>query len=116
MVRRLQDGGRQISRRDPARERVIALRQQNYSVYDIQRILRAEQQSLSHTVIHQILRAEGFAKLPRRRGEERPPAPRPEPAEVADIRQLDWKQFAAFEKEGAGLFLFLPALLEWVDL
>lgn len=106
-------GPKKAPKRDPLRERVIALRKQNYSVYDIQRILRAEKQSLSHTVIHQILREEGFAKLPRRRDEERPPHPRPEPAPVADVRDLDWKVFASFETEGAGLFLFLPTLLDW---
>lgn len=106
-------GPKAARKRDPARERVVALRKQNYSVYDIQRILRAEQQPLSHTVIHQLLREEGFAKLPRRRDEERPPTPRPEPAATADIRELDFKQFASFETEGAGLFLFLPPLLEW---
>lgn len=106
-------GPKAARKRDPARQRVVALRKQNYSVYDIQRILRAEQQPLSHTVIHQLLREEGFAKLPRRRDEERPPTPRPEPAATADIRELDFKQFASFETEGAGLFLFLPTLLEW---
>ncbi|MGH9340924.1 MAG: hypothetical protein ACRD1R_15345 [Acidobacteriota bacterium] len=75
--------------------------------------MRAEEQPLSHTVVHQILREEGVAKLPRRRDEERPPRPRPEPAQTADIRKLDWKQFASFETEGAALFFFLPTLLEW---
>ena len=36
-----------------------------------------------------ILKEEGFAKLPRRRDEERPDHPRPVTADVADVRQLD---------------------------
>ncbi len=106
-------GPQRAPKRDPLRERVIALRKQNYSIYDIQRILQAEQQGLSHTVIHQLLREEGFAKLPRRRQDERPPVPRAEPQATADVRRLNWKQFASFETEGAGLFLLLPTLLQW---
>ncbi len=106
-------GPKTAPKRDPLRQRVVALRKLNYSIYDIQLLLRAEQQELSHTVIHQILREEGFAKLPRRRQQDRPPQPRPEPAETADIRQLDWSQFASFETEGAGLFLFVPTLVQW---
>ena len=35
------------------------------------------------------MKEEGFAKLPRRRDEERPDRPRPALADVADVRQLD---------------------------
>jgi len=35
-----------------------------------------------------IVKAEGFARLPRRRDEERPDTTRPTVAEVADVREL----------------------------
>ncbi|UCC32117.1 MAG: hypothetical protein JSU86_07510, partial [Phycisphaerales bacterium] len=106
-------GPKKAPKREAARPRVIELRKQNYSIYDIQKILRVEDCPLSHVLIHQILREEGFAKLPRRRGDERPAVIRPEVAEVADVRQLDWKDFQNFETEGTALFVLLPQLIEW---
>lgn len=109
----IKPGPKHAPKQDATRERVIELRKQNYSVYDIQRILRAEKVSTSHVLIHRILQAEGFAKLPRRLDEERPPTPRPEPAAVADIRELNWEKFANFETEGAALFVLLPTIVQW---
>jgi len=109
----LKPGPKRAPKREAARQRVIELRKQNYSVYDIQEILRAEDCTLSHVLIHQILREEGFAKLPRRREDERPTVIRPEVAEVADVRQLDWEDFENFETEGSALFVFVPLLVEW---
>ena len=106
-------GPKTAPKHDAARERVIQLRKQNYSIYDIQTILRAEDCTLSHVLIHQILREEGFAKLPRRRDDERPAVIAPEVADVADVRQLDWEAFESFETEGTALFVLLPQLLEW---
>lgn len=76
--------------------------------YDMQEILRAEDCTLSHVLVHQILREEGFAKLPRRRDDERPTVIRPEVAEVADVRQLDWEDFENFETQGSALFVLPP--------
>jgi len=109
----LKPGPKRAPKREAARQRVIELRKQNYSVYDIQEILRAEDCTLSHVLIHQILREEGFAKLPRRREDERPTVIRPEVAEVADVRQLDGEDFENFETEGSALFVFVPLLVEW---
>jgi len=106
-------GPKKAPKREAARERVVELRKQNYSVYDIQKILRAEHCTLSHVLIHQILREEGFAKLPRRREDERPAVIRPDVAEVADVRQLDWEDFENFETQGSALFVLLPLLVEW---
>src|SRR5262249_11313616 len=50
-----------------------------------------------------------FAKLPRRRDDERPDEPRPVVAEVADVRQLDLTP-RRFRTQFGGLFLFLPWL------
>lgn len=95
--------------RDRVRELVIALRKRNLSVYDIQRELAAAGHAISINALAVLLREEGFARLPRRRDEERPPRLKPEAAAVADIRQLDLSA-RSFRTPLAGLFLFLPLL------
>lgn len=106
-------GPKHAPKRSAVHARVVELRKQNYSIYDIRQILRAEDTQVSHVLIHQILTEEGFAKLPRRRDEERPSILRPEPAEIADIRQLDWHKFSQLETQAGGLFVFLPQLVAW---
>jgi len=58
-----------------------------------------------------LLREEGFARLPRRRDQERPAAIK---AESAEVRRLDLSP-RSFRTTVAGLFLFVP-LLEGIDL
>lgn len=91
-------------------QKIIALRKQNLSIYDIRRALEDEGQRLSAAAIDLILKAEGFARLPRRRDEERPDAPRPTPGDVADVRHLDLST-RSFRTAFGGLFLFLPDLI-----
>jgi hypothetical protein len=91
------------------RNRVIALRKQNLSIYDISRALQADGYPISPVAIDQILKAEGFARLPRRADDERPPTARPTIADVADVQQLDLRPRTIHTKFG-GLFLFLPTL------
>jgi hypothetical protein len=62
---------------DPVRDRIVALRKLNLSIYDISRALHDEGHPLSPVTISQVLRAEGFARLPRRGDDERPPGARP---------------------------------------
>jgi len=100
--------------RDPVRELVIALRKRNLSVYDIQRELAAGDHHISIHALTVLLREEGFARLPRRRDDERPAALKAESAEVADVRRLDLSP-RSFRTTLAGLFLFVP-LLEGIDL
>jgi len=102
--------GRPPGKQERLREQVVALRKQNLSVHDISRTLAREGQSLSPAAVAAILKEEGFAKLPRRRDDERPDGPRPVTAEVADVRQLDLAPRALHTKFG-GLFLFLPDLV-----
>jgi transposase len=97
------------SRKDCLRERIIALRKQNLSIYDISRILHEEGHSLSPAAVSTLLQAEGFTRLPRRLDEERPPGSRPTSADVADVRQLDLSP-RSFRTQFGGLFLFLPSL------
>ena len=78
---------------DPLRDRIIALRKQNLSIYDISR--NAHQgHPLSPVTVAQILKDEGFARLPRA-DDERPPGSRPTTADVADVSSSP--QPASFE-------------------
>jgi hypothetical protein len=98
------------TKKDPARPLIIAMRKQNLSIYDIHDALSQQGHRLGLTAIHEVLRAEGFARLPRRRDEERPQRPRPERAAVADVRQFPAapRQFATAM---GGLFVFVPWLV-----
>jgi hypothetical protein len=98
-------------KRDAVREAVVRLRKQNLSVYDISRALDHEGRPISPAAISLILKEEGFARLPRRRDEERPAIVRPEVAPVADVRNLDLAP-QRFRTKFGGLFLFLPFLAE----
>lgn len=96
--------------RDALRQRIVALRKQNLSIYDIHRALEHDGPAVSAVTVNQILREEGFARLPRRLDEERPPTTKPEQADVADVQQLDL-QPRSFRTKFGGLFLFLPDLV-----
>jgi len=100
-------GPHKAPEKDTARERVITLRKENFSIYDISRALDTEGHKISPVSVSLILKEEGFAKLPRRRDEERPPGPRPTVAAVADVRCLDLAP-RQFRTKFGGLFLFLP--------
>src|SRR5262249_25633321 len=73
-------GPRQAPARDRVRELVVAMRKRNLSVYDIQRELTAAGHNLSINSLSLLLREEGFARLPRRRDDQRPPRGLPDPA------------------------------------
>jgi hypothetical protein len=102
-------GPQTAPKKDRLRERVVALRKQNLSIYDISRTLRDEGDALSPAAVSTLLTAEGFVRLPRRLDEERPPGSRPTTAEVADVRQLDLSP-RSFRTQFGGLFLFFPSL------
>lgn len=98
-------------KRDRSRDQVIALRKKNNSVQDIHFALKHEGISLSPASIWKILREEGFAKLPRRKDEERPERPRPDKAEYADIRQLSLTP-RVIETRFGGVFLLMRILAD----
>jgi hypothetical protein len=102
-------GSRPAPKTNPIRDRVIALRKQNLSIYDINRILKDEGHSLSAVAISLLLKDEGFTRLPQRRDDERPLGTRPTTADVADVRELDLSP-RQFRTKFGGLFLFLPSL------
>lgn len=96
-------------KKDVVRQQIVALRKQNLSIYDISRSLKNLGHPRSPAMISVILKEEGFARLPRRREEERVDHARPTQADVADARQLDFEP-RQFRTQFGGLFLFLPYL------
>ena len=104
-------GPRAAPKKERTRERIAALRKQNLSIYDIAGALESEGQTISPAMVSIILKEEGFARLPRRRDDERPPGMRPTVAPVADARELDLRP-RRFRTRFGGLFLFMPYLTE----
>src|SRR6516165_9973148 len=70
-------GPRSQPKKSAARDLLIRLRKQNYSVYEISHTLKEPGCPLSPTAVREVLREEGFAPLPRRLDEERPGLPPP---------------------------------------
>lgn len=102
-------GPRDAPARDHVRELVIAMRKRNLSVYDIQRELATAGHAISINSLTLLLQEEGFARLPRRRDDERPTTVQPEAAAVADIRSLSLAP-RAFSTRLGGLFFFVPLM------
>lgn len=96
---------------DRVRRVIVTLRKQNHSVYDISESLKKDGVKRSPMAVSKVLRQEGFARLPRRRDEERPAGTRPTAADRADVRELCLEPRTVRTKFG-GLFLFLPWLVE----
>jgi transposase len=76
---------------DAIRQRIIQLRKQNQSVYDISEALKKEGIPRTPAAVSAILRQEGFAKLPRRGDAERPPGTKPTAADRADVRAMGFR-------------------------
>lgn len=95
--------------RDRVRELAVALRKKNLSVYDIQQELAGAGHRISINALSLLMREEGFARLPRRRDDERPATIRPEAAATANIKALDLSP-RSFRTRLGGLFLFVPLM------
>jgi len=102
-------GPQKAPKKDKTRDSVISMRKQNLSIYDISQVLKSKGHDVSPVSVSNILKEEGFARLPRRKDDERPPGTRPTVADVADVRQLDLTPQTLRTKFG-GLYLFLPFL------
>lgn len=89
-----------------ARRRILALRQQDLSVYDISDRLRQEDLPHSVAFVHTVLRAAGLPKLARRAPQQLPAVLQ---APLADRRALDLSP-RRFRTAFGGLFLFAPDL------
>ncbi len=103
-------GPRSQPKKSAARDLIIALRKQNYSVYEISETLKERKTPLSPTAVREVLKEEGFAPLPRRLDEERPDRPRPTIEPVADVREFSLAP-RKFTSRCGGLFLFIPELV-----
>lgn len=103
-------GPRSQPKKSAARELIIRLRKQNYSVYEISQTLKERTAPLSPTAVREVLKEEGFAPLPRRLDEERPQYPRPTIEPVADVREFSLAPRTLTTRCG-GLFLFLADLV-----
>ncbi len=102
-------GPQKSPKADRVKEEVIALRKQNLSIYDISQALESRDLRLSPPGESVILKEEGFARLPRRRDEDRPAEVKPDAAAVADVQQFRLEP-RKFRTRFGGLFLFLPYL------
>jgi hypothetical protein len=104
-------GPQQQTKKSRARGLIVAMRKRNLSVYDIAEELAAQHIELGPTAITEVLREEGFARLPRRREDERPARRRPEIADRADVRSFHLAP-ANFETRVGGLLVLLPILVK----
>jgi hypothetical protein len=107
----LPPGPREQPKKSKAHDLVVALRKQNYSVYEIAEALKEHHMPLSATAVREVLRAEGFASLPRRLDEERLARLGPTVEPVADVRTFALLPGTQFTTHCGGLFLFLPDLV-----
>jgi transposase len=104
-------GRTRLAGQDALRQKIVALRKQNLSIYDISEAITKEEEPISPVTVAKVLQEEGFARLPRRLDEERPPGGRPTAADVADVSQLNLEP-RQFDTRFGGLFLFAPMLVE----
>ena len=111
---RIRRGPQRAPARDRVRELAVAMRKKNLSVYDMQRELAAAGDAISINALSILLREEGFARLPRRRDQERPLTVKPEAAAIANVQQISLAP-RIFRTRVGGLFLFVP-LMRNIDL
>ncbi len=94
---------------EAVQQQIVGLRKQNQSIYDISEALKKDGIRRTPVAIAAVLKQEGFARLPRRKDDERPAGTKPTAADPADVRALSLEPRTLRTKFG-GLFLFLPAL------
>jgi len=94
-------------------ERIISLRKSGHSVYEIKDILSKEEFSTSIQTINRIIKDEGFAKLPRRTGEELGITKKnmllPPTSNAIDLDQIESFRF---ECQVGGIYYFIPYILQ----
>ena len=90
------------------------MRKQNLSVYDIQRELAAAGHTISINALAVLMREEGFARLPRRRDDERPPVSNPRAAAVAISAELDLEPALLPHRLSAVCSCSCPLMRRWI--
>jgi transposase len=108
-------GPKASPKRDSIHERACALRRRGATLAEIRTTLKQDGFDVSESYLFRLLRREGLAAM-RQRG------PTPQPGEyandgsvvpdIADVRELVLDDGRQFPTKVAGLFLFLPLLLE----
>jgi len=95
-----------------AKDRIVELRKQNYSIGEIEEVLLREGYDITAKTIYQILKDEGFARLFRRTHAERRIALQQakDPAEIATIKEF--ATHGVVKTAYGGVFLFIPMILE----
>ena len=116
-------------KKTPARELIVQLRARGYASTDIHRALKLAKQPVSLSLIDQVLREQGLSGIRKRSHEERarvkaeldsgniPGVTEPAPAAplapaVADVRVLDVSEGRSLYSRVAGVFLFVPFLVQ----
>ncbi|MCX9014493.1 MAG: transposase [Candidatus Methanoperedens sp.] len=98
---------------DYIHDRIVSLRKSGHSVYEIKDILSKEEFSTSIQTINRIIKDEGFAKLPRRTGEELGITKKnmllPPISTAIDIDQIESYRF---ECQVGGIYYFIPYILQ----
>ena len=94
-----------------AKERIIELRKQNYSIEEIEEVLLREKHDITAKTIYQILNEEGFARLFRRTHAEKRIALQraKDPAEIANVKDFATHHFV--KTAYGGVFLFIPMIM-----
>ena len=108
--------GRKTSpKREAVREQAVTLRRAGQTLGEIHGHLTQHGQDISESYLATILREQGFSRLPRRPRQPRPgelAADGSEVPAVADVRELSLESGREIRTAVAGLFLFIPLLLE----
>ena len=108
-------GRKTAPKRQAIQERACALRRQGPTLADIRATLQREGFDVSESYLFRVLRRAGLTETRNRR-----PAPQPGDfasdgsvvPDVADVRTLSLEDGRRFSTKVAGLFLFLPMLLD----
>jgi len=95
-----------------AKNRIIELRKQNYSIEEIEEVLLRERYDITAKTIGQVLKEEGFARLFRRTHAERRIALQhaKDPAEISHVKQFSAHEFV--KTAYGGVFLFIPMIVD----
>ena len=108
--------GRKTSpKRESVRDQATTLRQAGHTLGEIHGQLAQQGQDISESYLAAILREQGFSRLTPRTRQPRPgelAADGSEVPAVADVRELSLESGREFRTAVAGLFLFVPLLLE----